>query len=57
MLTNKSESRKPTIEPLLSIRDVAAILQVSTRGVERLRSSGKFPRQDLSVRSIATLDA
>lgn len=39
----------PTIPPLMSIGDVALILKISRRGVERFRSSGKFPRPDIQV--------
>lgn len=39
----------PLLEPLLSVRDVAAVLGCTRRTVERLRSSGKFPGPDLRV--------
>jgi hypothetical protein len=35
------------IESLLGVADVARILSISRRGVERLRASGKLPRPDL----------
>jgi predicted DNA-binding transcriptional regulator AlpA len=37
------------IDPLLSIAELAAILNVSRRAVERMRSSGRFPRPDLMI--------
>lgn len=35
------------IEPLMGVADLARVLNVSRRSVERLRSSGKLPRPDL----------
>jgi hypothetical protein len=37
------------IEPLLSIDDLAAILNCSRRLVERMRSAGKVPKPDMHV--------
>jgi predicted DNA-binding transcriptional regulator AlpA len=37
------------IEPLLSIRDLAEILNVSRRVVEGLRSNGRLPKPDLTI--------
>jgi len=37
------------MEPLLSIDDLAAILNCSRRLVERMRSAGKVPPPDLNV--------
>jgi predicted DNA-binding transcriptional regulator AlpA len=46
----KRPSNPPVgLEPLFSIDDVARTLSISRRGVERLRSSGKFPPPDLLV--------
>lgn len=39
----------PSPEPLLSVRDVAAVLGCARRTVERLRSAGKFPGPDVRV--------
>lgn len=41
--------RTPTIEPLLGISDLAAVLSCSRRLVERMRSAGRLPRPDLFV--------
>ncbi len=49
MITNMPKSQISMIEPLLSIQDIASILQISRRGVERMRCSGRFPRQDLTL--------
>ena len=38
-----------SIEPLLHIDDLAALLSCSRRLVERLRSAGKVPRPDIMV--------
>ena len=37
------------IEPLLSLNEIASILGVTRRAVERLRSTGSLPRPDLKV--------
>ena len=37
------------LEPLLGLEDVARILNASRRSVERLISSGRFPRPDLRI--------
>jgi hypothetical protein len=37
------------IEPLLSIDDLAALLNCSRRLVERLRSAGKVPTHDIMI--------
>jgi len=37
------------IEPLMSIADIAAVLGVTRRSVERLRSSGSLPKPDLRI--------
>jgi hypothetical protein len=37
------------IGPLLTIKDIAAILKCSRRLVERMRSAGKLPQPDLHV--------
>jgi predicted DNA-binding transcriptional regulator AlpA len=37
------------IEPLLSVTDLARILAVSRRSLERLRAAGKLPRPDLHL--------
>ena len=39
----------PPIEPLLSIEDLAAVLNVSRRVVERMRSAGRLPKADLTL--------
>jgi predicted DNA-binding transcriptional regulator AlpA len=39
----------PAIERLLSISDLACVLQCSRRVVERLRASGRLPRPDLRI--------
>jgi predicted DNA-binding transcriptional regulator AlpA len=39
----------PIIAPLLSLVDVAAVLSISRRSMERLLSSGGFPRADLRI--------
>lgn len=38
-----------TIEPLLSMNDVAAALNCSRRAVEAMRASGRFPKPDAMV--------
>jgi hypothetical protein len=46
------ESAKPvasSIEPLMSIMDLAGVLKCSRRGVERLRASGRVPKPDITV--------
>jgi predicted DNA-binding transcriptional regulator AlpA len=40
---------KAAIEPLLSIRDLSALLSCSRRSVEGMRSAGRLPRPDLSI--------
>lgn len=37
------------IPTLLSLSDVARVLNVNRRAVERLRSAGRLPRPDLTV--------
>lgn len=37
------------IEPLLSLADIAAVLGVTRRSVERLRSAGTLPQPDLKI--------
>jgi predicted DNA-binding transcriptional regulator AlpA len=37
------------IEPMLSIDDLAALLNCSRRLVERMRSAGKIPKPDIHV--------
>jgi excisionase family DNA binding protein len=43
--------RKPVggIEPLLSMDEIASLLGVTRRAVERLRSTGALPRPDVKV--------
>lgn len=43
-----SSSHPATTEPLLRVRDVAALLDMSTRSVERLIASGELPRVRIS---------
>ena len=38
-----------TIEPLLSVDDLARVLNGSRRTVERMRAAGKLPRPDLHI--------
>ena len=42
---------KPTdsLEPLLSVADLARVLNGSRRTIERLRAAGKLPRPDLHI--------
>lgn len=45
-----SKAQAPAVlEPLLSIVEVAKLLGVSKRLIERDRAAGKFPRQDLTI--------
>ena len=37
------------LEPLLSAKDVARILNCSVRTLQRLRSAGKIPRPDIRL--------
>lgn len=37
----------PILEPMLGVDDIAAALAVGRRTVERMRSSGRFPKPDL----------
>jgi len=37
------------IEPMLGIDDLAVFLSCSRRLVERMRSAGKVPRQDIKI--------
>jgi hypothetical protein len=37
------------LEPMLSIEDLAALLNCSRRLVERMRSAGKVPKPDLRI--------
>lgn len=39
----------PALEPLLGVNDVADLLSIGRRTVERMRSAGKLPRPDLHV--------
>ena len=41
----------PTIEPMLSMDDLASMLRVSRRKVERMRAAGTFPRPSLTLAS------
>ena len=42
-------SPSPTLEPLLTIADLAHLLHASRRSVERLKSSGQLPPADLII--------
>ena len=44
-----STARAAAIEPLMSIKDVANILNAGRRTIERLIASGEFPRADLYI--------
>jgi len=50
-----TDAERPTPEPALcpdrlwSIDDVATYLHVSRRGVERLRSAGRFPKPSITI--------
>ena len=54
-IDHQPEDAKPcrtspvSIEPMLGMDDLAAILSCSRRLVERMRSAGKFPKPDLHV--------
>ena len=50
--TKSGSTVATTIEPLLSIADLARVLNVSRRVVERLRSGGRLPSPDLFVGKI-----
>lgn len=39
----------PTLETMLEINDLADLLNVSRRTVERLRTAGKVPKPDMHV--------
>lgn len=39
----------PTLETMLEINDLAGLLNVSRRTVERLRVAGKLPKPDMHV--------
>jgi excisionase family DNA binding protein len=41
--------RHPTIEPLMGISDMAQLLRVSRRTVERLLSAGRMPAPDIVI--------
>lgn len=45
----KTEAPAATLEPMLSVDDIAATLNASRRTVERMRSAGKLPNPDLHV--------
>jgi hypothetical protein len=51
MSTAPAETRAaaPAVEPMLSIADLAAMLNASRRTTERLKSAGKLPKPDLHV--------
>lgn len=42
-------SPSPTLATMLGIDDLASILNVSRRAVERLRSAGKIPKPDITL--------
>ena len=46
---NKGRPLPACLEPMLSLEDLAAVLNCSRRLVERLRSAGRLPRPDLRI--------
>ena len=46
---DRSRPLPPGIEPLLSLNDLATVLNCSRRLVERMRAAGKVPKPDLKV--------
>jgi len=47
--TAKAKGGGPAVEPLLSKADVVAALGCEVRTIERMISSGRFPRPDVRV--------
>lgn len=47
--TKRQDTPAPPIERLYSTDDLADVLNVGRRTVERLRSAGKLPKPDLHV--------
>jgi len=47
MSTPKTPATATTLEPMLGIDDLASVLNISRRGLERLRTAKKVPEPDL----------
>ena len=49
MTTTLTAPPEITVEPLLTVRDVAARLDVSTMTIYRWRAAGRFPAPDVAI--------
>lgn len=46
---SRPEPTAVPLEPLLSLNDLAGVLNANRRTLERMRSSGRLPRPDMHV--------
>lgn len=49
MLRDSALTTTTAIEPLLKLNDLPPILGACRRTIERMRSSGRFPKPDLTI--------